>query len=238
MSTRTQATPLSTFAATPLSELTTERPASLRVLYRHRIDFCCKGARSVADACAHRGLDVAQLAAEIDAVEASLHSPPTRWDTAPLGVLMDHIIARHHRPLDEELPRLQALAEKVARVHGERFPELLPTLRDTVIAIRADVVPHMLKEERILFPWLRSERRGQATAPIAVMRADHAHLGALLDRLADLTGGFTPPEAACTSWRALYAGLADLDEDLRTHVHLENNVLFPRALSETTSDAA
>lgn len=221
------------FATLTVGELAANRPASLRALHRHGIDFCCGGGRSVLDACSKAGITPEQLAEEVASFEVD-HGAGRRWDEAPLGALVEHLVAAHHRPLDEELPRVRAMAAKVLRVHGEKMPEVLGGIVETFAAMEAEIGPHMLKEEQILFPWITAGRGPGCAAPIAVMEQDHEALGALLRKMEALTAGYTPPEGACTTWRALYEGLGALDADLRLHIHLENNVLFPRALAGVT----
>lgn len=212
-----------------VGQLATTRPASLRVLHRHGIDFCCGGGRAVRDACAKAGVSVDALEAEIAALEAQAPAT-TDWATAPLSALIDHILATHHRPLDQELPRLLAMAERVVQVHGDKMPEVLPAILGTLREMIAEIGPHMQKEEVILFPWIVQGRGAQCMGPVSVMETDHEVLGELLVRMAGLTQAYTPPDGACGTWRGLYQGLGELDADLRLHIHLENNVLFPRAL--------
>lgn len=213
-----------------VGELATARPAALRAFHRHGIDFCCGGGRAIADACAKAGITPEQLDAEIASFEAELDAG-RRWDEVPLPELVAHIVEAHHRPLDEELPRIRAMAAKVLRVHGEKMPEVLGGIVRTFAAMEAEIGPHMLKEEQILFPWINAGRGPDCAAPIHVMEQDHDALGELLQTMAELTVGYEPPEGACNTWRALYEGLGALDADLRLHIHLENNVLFPRALA-------
>ncbi|MCB9740739.1 MAG: iron-sulfur cluster repair di-iron protein [Deltaproteobacteria bacterium] len=218
-----------TTADCTVADLAATRPKALRVLHRHGIDFCCGGRRTVAEACERAGVSADQLLAEVAELEAS-EPADERWDTAPLGELIDHIIDRHHRPLDDELPRLLQMAHRVVQVHGHKQPDRLPALFETVLALRDDLLPHMHKEEAILFPWMRSGRGADAQSPVRVMLYEHEAVGELLEKLRALTDGYTAPPGACATWRGLFQGLSELDEDLRLHIHLENNVLFPRAL--------
>ena len=217
-----------------LGELVADRPARARVLERQGLDYCCHGDRSLADAAAAAGLDVAALAAELAAVE----------DTADAGVdrlppveLIDHILATHHEYLHDELPLLDALARKVRDVHGERHPELVLVAR-LVAAVRADLEPHLSKEERILFPAIRRvvESGGEPGAidqPIRVMLWEHEAAGELLEELRAATAGYAVPDDGCASYRMLYERLDALEADTHRHIHLENNVLFPAVLPRT-----
>lgn len=207
---------------TTLAELATELPAATRVFHRHRLDYCCGGRRSLADACAERGLDAAALLAEILAAPAASRASPA--DLSPVE-LAAHVIARYHAPLREDLPRLVAMAEKVERVHAEK-PGCPRGLAAHLAEWTRSVLDHLEKEEKVLFPSLGSPDRAVAAA----LTREHDDHAAALARTRALTGDLVPPPHACTTWRALYAGLEDLERELMEHVHLENHVLFPRVL--------
>ena len=215
-----------------VATLATERPHSVRVLQRHGIDFCCGGQRTLDDACAQRGITADILLTEVADEEARALPSPRRWDDAPLPELVDYLLVHHHRPLDSELPRLSALINKVCSVHHDRDPERFDALRSTWRALIDDVIPHMAKEEQVLFPWITAGNGADAGGPIQVMEEEHIVVGALLAQLRRLTDNYQAPAEACGSWRALWSGLEALEADLHTHIHLENNVLFPRALQE------
>ena len=212
-----------------VGEVAANYPLSTRVLTRYDIDFCCGGGRSLGEACQKAGVSVEQVMEEVQR-EGAVHEATESWTERPLGELLDHILEVHHRPLDKELPRLEAMAGKVLDVHGAKDPARLGELARTVSELRNELEPHMMKEEQILFPWIRSGRGASAGPPIQVMMMEHEAAGALLERLRELSSGYQPPEDACATWSALYEGLEALDADLRQHIHLENNILFPRAL--------
>lgn len=211
-----------------VGELVARIPQAVRVLQRHGIDFCCGGHKLLADVCASAGVSVVTLLDEVSAEAAPADG--FAWTTAPLTNVVDEIERRFHRPLDAELPRLQAMAQKVLRVHGEKDPARFAALAQTVDELIADLLPHLQKEEMILFPMIRQGRGADVGGPVSVMHEEHEAVGALLVKLATLTDNFTPPLIACNTWRALYQGLADLDRDTREHIHVENNILFLRAL--------
>ncbi len=215
---------------TPIGHIATSAPLATRVFARHGLDYCCGGGSSLASACAERGLDLEQVLAEIEAETSGAAPSEDDWSQAPLGALIEHILLRYHRPLDEELPRLEAMARKVYAVHGEKDPDRLARMVDVTVALRADLEPHMQKEEQILFPLIVQGGGATAGGPVAVMEEEHEAVGRMLRELRELTDDFTPPEGACNTWRALWHGLADLERSLHEHIHLENNVLFPRAL--------
>jgi len=217
--------------AQTVGQLAAERPASVKVFHRHGIDFCCGGGISLEQACEKRGLDTTEVRREIADEENRNPGDPDAWQSRPLGELIDHIVASYHRPLDEELPRLEGLARKVARVHGERHPELQPLL-EACLELAQDLGPHMMKEEQVLFPAIGVGNKGFIPQPIEVMQMEHETMGELLAGIRELTGGFVVPEDACGSFRALFNGLEALEQSLHEHIHLENNILFPRALRE------
>lgn len=213
-----------------VAALAAARPASIAVLQRHRIDFCCGGGRPLSEACAAAGVSEAQLLREVDERE-SFGKAERRWDQAPLTELVAYIVDHHHQPLADELSRLKAMAARVLQVHGAKDPERLADLYHTVVALEADLLPHLQKEEDVLFPWICTGRPLDAGEAVQALQLEHDSVAVLLRRARDLTDDHTPPEGACMTWRALYNGLAELEADLKRHIHLENNILFPRALA-------
>jgi regulator of cell morphogenesis and NO signaling len=216
-----------------LGDLVAVRPAAARILDDLGLDYCCHGDRTVAEACAEAGLDAAAVDATLDDLDAE---GDTAWTTLEPPALADHIVITHHRYLWEELPRLTALAAKVAAVHGEGHPELAE-VGDLVAAIRAELEPHLLKEERVLFPAIAALVAGQHEFPfgsignpIGVMMAEHDRAGELLARLRATTAGYAVPSDGCASYRSLYERLEALEHDTHVHVHKENHVLFPAVL--------
>ncbi len=219
-----------------VSDVATEAPATIRIFQEHGIDFCCGGKRPIAAACVEQGLDVDQLVTRLQAATRTADGE-RNWHMAPLGELVAHIQERFHEPLREELPRLTAMMAKVVSRHGDHLPDTLQPLQATLAALRDELLEHMAKEDGVLFPAIVAAEAGQAASsswisqPIATMEAEHDHAGQALDRMRELTAGYTPPEWACPTFRGLYFGLAELERDMHLHVHLENNILFPRATS-------
>jgi regulator of cell morphogenesis and NO signaling len=210
-----------------VGEIAAHHPLATRVFARHGIDFCCGGGAALATACAKRGLDATAVVAEMEREIAAAPEAGARWLAAPLAELVRHIESAYHVPLREELPRLEAMARKVARVHADRDPEgRLPAILDTFLAMKRELEDHMDREERDLFPSLLAAADG---APLAPFVDDHEAVGAALSRLRELTGEYVPPADACNTWRALWAGLEALEAAMHQHIHLENNVLFSRA---------
>ena len=212
-----------------LGLIATTHPASTLVFLRHRLDFCCGGGQKLGEACRAAGLDPKQVIAEINA-EGTARTLE-RWDTRPLPEFLDFILTRYHEPLRADLPALLDAARKVERVHAKKVscPHGLASLLEQ---LDAEIRQHLAKEEQVLFPALRSGTEGaNVHMPIRVIMQEHDDHGANLHRLRELATDFSPPPEACATWRALYAGLEKLESELMEHIHLENNVLFPRALN-------
>jgi len=217
-----------------LGDLVATNPAAARVLEGFGLDYCCRGTRTLADACADAGVDAAAVAAKL----ADLDVPgDATWTLLDAPALAEHIVATHHRYLHEELPLLDALAEKVLGVHGSRHPELAE-VRRLVAAVRADLEPHLMKEERVLFPAIAAIAAGQTefpfgsvANPIRMMTLEHDRAGQLLADLRAATNGYAVPDDACASFQALYGRLEALELDTHLHIHKENHVLFPAAIA-------
>jgi regulator of cell morphogenesis and NO signaling len=221
-----------------LADIVTANPATARVFERHEIDFCCNGQRPLADACAEAGADIHQLQAELDALDVAASAAARAEPGHDLAALIGHIVATHHRYLRRELPRLAELMSKVTVAHGANHPEVYD-VATTLAALTDDLLPHLAKEERVLFPLTiellgavepTSFHCGSILDPLMVMERDHDEVGELLTTLRHQTDGYTPPPDACPTWRALLTGLEELEADIHLHVHLENNVLFPKIL--------
>ncbi len=224
-----------------VAEIVSEHYRAAEVFRRYGIDFCCGGQARVAEVCARKGIDPARLQAELEAAlsEKAEGSPDFRSWSASL--LADYIEERHHTYVRDKLPMLRQYSEKVARVHGHAHPEVIRLAR-MVEELANELEQHLLKEERVLFPYVRQlvrARKGEAELvpppfgsvqnPLSVMRHEHDHAGELMKQMRTLTNDFTPPEYACNTWRVLYQLLDEFERDLHLHVHLENNLLFPKA---------
>lgn len=216
-----------------VGELVAERPGRSRVFQSFNIDFCCQGGRTLREACALKGLAVGSVVDQLEAERADPAAPASNPAELPPAALVDYIIQQHHGFLRRELPRLRAMAQRVAQVHGGHTPSLVEIFR-VFVGADAELTSHLMKEEQILFPAIvalsRGERMtGTLDGPIACMMHEHAEVGAALTRMRELSHDFQPPPEACNTYRALFAGLADFEEDLHRHIHLENSVLFPQA---------
>ena len=227
-----------------LADLVLDEPATAHVLERYGLDYCCKGGRSLATACAEKGLDVAQV---VHVLEAELHTAIKERsfispDRVSLAELIGHIERVHHGYVRTAIPALVKHTERIALVHGANHPELIE-VRDLFAFSAGQLTKHMAKEELILFPEIRRMEEahrsgtprppssfGSIANPIAGMEEDHREEGGRLARIREITGDHTPPADACTTYRLTLQELRRFEEDLHMHVHLENHVLFPKAV--------
>jgi regulator of cell morphogenesis and NO signaling len=218
---------------TTLGELVTAHPQLAREFELLDLDYCCGGQRTLVDACVARGLNAWTTADQL--AHIVVDEPAPAWSAMGLTDLVDHLESTHHRYLWDELPRLSALVAKIVSVHGDRHPELTQ-VEACFAEIRHDLEPHLVKEERVLFPMIReldaatesvSFHCGTLRNPISVMLSEHDAVGDLLAQLRQLTNGYEPPADGCASYVACYAGLAELEVDTHLHIHKENNLLFP-----------
>lgn len=220
---------------TTVADIATTIPSSVKIFQQHGVDFCCGGKRGLGDVCREHGLSFEAIAGAIEAAALGPGSDERDWKTAPFAELTEHIVNRYHLPLREELPRLESMANRVHRVHGSRAPHLIDRLDTIVRDLSVDLAQHTRKEETVLFPAIVASEQGVGGGiplggPIRVMMEEHDVAGAQLAELRSITDGYTLPDWACGTVRALYQGLEQLEADMHVHVHLENNVLFPRAL--------
>jgi regulator of cell morphogenesis and NO signaling len=226
-----------------LADLAATSLTAIRILEQHGLDYCCGGKQPFEKACLAKGLKPESVLSEIDEAQAA-GVADRNWQTAPLDELVNHIIETHHAYLKLDLPALQARIEKVVKVHGDRDPQNLPRLAVVFAGLRSELEMHLRKEEAILFPCILQYRRaelqgspmplvpfGSIANPIFMMEQEHAGAGDALEEIRSLTHNFELPSYACSTVRALYEGLETLEADLHVHIHLENNILFPRAIA-------
>jgi regulator of cell morphogenesis and NO signaling len=226
-----------------LADLAATSLSAIRILEQHGLDYCCGGKQPFDQACVAKGVKPETIMREIE--EAKVASVAGRdWQTAPLDELVKHIVGTHHEYLKLDLPVLGHRLDKVVSVHGARDPEILPRMAEVFAALRAEMEMHMHKEEAILFPFIEQYGRaevqsrpmppvpfGSIANPIAMMEREHVSAGDALSEIRTLTNDFELPPYACSTVRALYEGLQALESDLHVHIHLENNILFPRAIA-------
>lgn len=216
------------FADQTLSDLAITIPMATATFRKNRLDFCCGGKQTLREACAYRGINLEILEEELRELK---NMKQTRIDDRPLTEITEFIVKRYHEDLKKRLPELIQLAEKVERVHFDHYQcprGLVAVLKE----MHSEILMHMMKEENVLFPLIEQGRGSLAMMPVKVMHSEHEHHGSQLEEIHRLTSDFTPPEGACGTWRALYFGLEKLEEELMEHIHLENNILFPRALAQ------
>lgn len=211
-------------------------PAAAGVFERLGLDYCCGGSRSLADACVRAGVETDVVLAELDAVVAA-PAAERDWSKESATALIAHIEAVHHTFMRRELTAITPRMERVLTVHGANHPEArLARIAELWRTAAAELWPHLEKEEQILFPMIRALEAGRAPSmhcgvegPLAVMEMEHDQAGAAFAEIHALTGGYEVPAHACTTWRALWGGLEAFELDLHRHIHLENNVLHPKA---------
>jgi regulator of cell morphogenesis and NO signaling len=223
-------------------EIALEQPSSIRVFEDYGIDYCCGGRKPLAEACSAGKLEVDTVIAALEAA-AKVATPSGKdWSRASLESLSGHIIATHHAYVKRELPRLAELALKVVARHGATTPEL-KVIQTSLARLDEELSQHLAKEEAILFPYIVQLERaavagtakphgcfGTVANPIAMMTQEHDAAGTLLAEIRLLSHNFVTPADACPTYHAFYDGLKDFEQDLHQHIHLENNILFPRAI--------
>lgn len=202
-------------------------PGATAVFRKFKIDFCCNGDLTLDSAAQRRGIGPGDLTRTLEALDTNAEEAAASAAAMDNDKLIDHIQACYHEAHRRALPELITLSRKVEAVHREH-PKVPAGLSDALRHMQSELEQHMAKEEAILFPAMRQWTPGKFDIPISELRHEHDDQGTLLRQLENLTDDFTPPEGACRSWQALYVGAARLAEDLMEHIHLENNVLFPR----------
>lgn len=230
---------------TAVKDIVVQYPQLRLVLERLGIDYCCGGKIPLAQATAQAGLSTDQVLADLDgALNSGQNGAAIKdWTLASLTELADHIEQTHHVFMKEQLPRLLALLHKTLSAHGQHHGDVLKWLKRCLISLKSDIELHLAKEEQILFPLIRQMEAwqhgrgpapemhcGTVANPIGQMEFEHEQVGELLGQIRTIASDFQPPQEACETFRALYAGLRDLESDLHEHIHLENNILFPKAV--------
>jgi regulator of cell morphogenesis and NO signaling len=216
--------------------------AAVRVFEKFGIDYCCGGKRPLADVCRDKGYNLQDVQSQLDAALAGTADQEKDWTEASLASLITHIVSTHHEYLRRELPAISVRLEKVYRVYNQRYGPTFIGLPEVFSDLRAELELHIQKEERMLFPAIAAYEAaasagrplptspfGSVANPIHMMEAEHESAGGALARIREITNNFEVPEYACVTYRALMSGLDELERDLHLHIHLENNILFPRA---------
>lgn len=231
---------MATITEKKVGKIVAENFRTAKVFTEYGIDFCCKGAVKLSDACSTRNLDIEEIVEKLEAVMKVADQSP--YQAMSLSQLIDHIVSTHHKYVEETIPALKFYLEKIERVHGDRHPELTPVREEFFQAADALTV-HMKKEEFVLFPYIKAMEDaksnnfplskphfGHIENPISMMEDEHDTEGERFRRIYSLTQGYTPPVDACQTYRVAFSLLQEFEEDLHTHIHLENNVLFPKAM--------
>jgi regulator of cell morphogenesis and NO signaling len=229
-------------ASQTLAQIVTNDHRTATVFEKYHLDFCCKGKRSLQQACTEQNISVDELLNELEGA-SSTNQANFPFDKLSLSQLAEYIVSNHHAYVKKESPQLLAYAEKVNSKHGQRHPELFKIF-EAVAAIKKEMETHMHKEEAILFPRIQELENfskhehgdiklsvSYLQAPITMMEQEHDHAGALLAEIRQLSENYTPPQDACTTYKLLFASLEAFEMDLHQHVHLENNILFPKAIA-------
>ncbi len=223
---------------TIVGELVAKDYRAASVFKKQGIDFCCAGNRTIAEACEKKDINPVVVIETLEEVTKQTNQTTTDYQTWPIDLLADYIEKKHHRYVQEKIIEIVPFLNKVAKVHGERHPELLEVLQ-LFRGCAEELTSHMQKEEQILFPFVRKMAVGEAVQapfgtvqnPINMMMHEHTNEGERFRRIAELTKNYTPPEDACNTYRVTFALLKEFEEDLHLHIHLENNIMFPKAIA-------
>lgn len=224
-----------------VADMVTENIKTAHIFKKYGIDFCCGGGISIPKACEKANVDYDLLAGELLGVDKEI-SRANNYNSWELDFLTDHIINVHHTYVEENIPLLLQYSNRVAQVHGHHYKELLE-IKELVEQVAGELSAHMKKEELILFPFIKKmvtakkegselpeAHFGTVDNPIKMMEVEHEDAGEALRKIASLSNNYTPPQGACNTYRAFYAKLDEFEQDLHQHVHLENNILFPKSL--------
>jgi len=227
--------------AMTLGEIVTEDFRAAAIFERHGLDFCCRGGRSLEHSCRDAGISTEDVLQELEAITGPPSFAAMRFDKMALPALVEYIVDKHHAYVKEALPSLVAHSKKIAGVHGGRHPELV-RVGQLVEQVAEEMTSHMMKEEHVLFPFIvklasaKAEGRpapvppfGTVSNPIHVMEVEHESAGNAMFEIRELTDGYKTPADGCTTYEVCLRELEAFEKDLHAHVHLENNILFPKA---------
>tara|TARA_R110000765_G_scaffold425773_2_gene539523 strand:+ start:1894 stop:2628 length:735 start_codon:yes stop_codon:yes gene_type:complete len=214
-----------------------------QIFKKYKIDFCCNGNRSIDEVAKEKNLNVQILLKEIDHIQQRTGANQTDFNEVALDQLADHIENKHHHYVETQIPVLKQYLHKLCKVHGIRHPELFD-INEHFNASAGELTMHMKKEELVLFPWIRKMIKveqqnnllgkphfGTVKNPIAMMMQEHENEGERFMLIAKLSNDYTPPEDACTTYKVAFSLLKEFESDLHEHIHLENNILFPKAVT-------
>lgn len=226
-----------------IGELVAKDYRTASVFKKYEIDFCCQGGRTIHDACEKKNIDTQSVLSDLNAVLHAADDKGADYQSWPLDLLADYIEKKHHRYVEEKIQEITPYLEKLCKVHGLRHPELFK-IRELFNTAAGELAMHMKKEELILFPFVRKMANAKQTGsvldtpkfgtvqnPILMMTAEHAAEGDRLRKVEALSNHYTAPDDACSTYRVTFALLREFEQDLHLHIHLENNILFPKAIA-------
>ncbi len=225
-----------------IGELVAKDYRTASVFKKYSIDFCCQGNRTIEEACGKKNIDTKKVLEDLVAMMESKSESTTDYQSWPLDLLADYIEKKHHRYVQEKTLEIQPYLDKICKVHGERHPELLK-IKEEFNASAGELAAHMKKEELILFPFIRKMTQakmenikvdaahfGTVINPIQMMMDEHTVEGNRFRKIEELSNNYTPPQDACNTYRVSFSLLKEFEQDLHLHIHLENNILFPKAI--------
>jgi regulator of cell morphogenesis and NO signaling len=222
-----------------LSEIVTDNYQAARVFENYGLDFCCKGKRPLEEACKEKGITISDIARDLSEAIAA-DSSSRDFNNMSLTELYEYIVAVHHSYCKVNMPQIFNYVSRVTNKHGDRFP-YMQQVYFLFGQLQQEMDQHMYKEERILFPRIKDAEENNGTAPLDYLQApvsymehEHEHAGAVMEQIRILTNNYTPPQQACTTFRLALESLKAFEEDVHQHVHLENNILFPKAVNLLT----
>lgn len=239
-------------AQKPIGEVVAKNYKTATVFKKHKIDFCCQGGRTIDEACQKKGISRWELMRELEEAMTDDQQDTTDYQSWPIDLLADYIEKTHHRYVEQRSAEIKPFLDKLCRVHGDRHPELFEINR-LFSESTSELAQHMKKEELVLFPYIRNMVQarqagqvanpphfGTVSNPIAMMMQEHDNEGERFRQIAKLTNDYQPPADACNTYRVTFALLQEFEEDLHLHIHLENNILFPKAklMEEATVQAS
>jgi regulator of cell morphogenesis and NO signaling len=224
-----------------VGELVSSNYQTAQVFQSYGIDFCCKGNQTIEDVCKNKNITTSDLIEELNEAANSVNSTGTNFQSWPIDLLADYIEKKHHRYVEEKVPVLKQYLQKICDVHGKKHPELFE-IKELFDASSGELTKHMKKEELVLFPFIRKMIEAEkehlqlhephfitVKNPIHMMMQEHTHEGDRFEKIAHLSNNYTPPDDACNTYRVTFQLLKEFQDDLHLHIHLENNILFPKA---------
>ncbi|TSJ38962.1 iron-sulfur cluster repair di-iron protein [Fluviicola chungangensis] len=225
-----------------IGELVAQDYRAAAVFKKYGIDFCCQGNRTIEDACVAKNLDSKLVVTDLNSINQVSSEETTDYKSWPIDLLVDYIEKKHHRYVEEKTQEIKPYLDKICRVHGEHHPELFE-INEHFTAAAGELATHMKKEELVLFPFVRKMAKakqentildtphfGTVGNPIQMMMHEHTTEGERFRKIETLSNNYTPPQDACNTYRVTFALLKEFEQDLHLHIHLENNILFPKAI--------